>query len=328
MNLKKFLFGAILLFAGVFVFLNIPVFPSSLPENYGVTFSPWQAISFGLDWKETYRALLDDLGVKRFRISAYWNTVEGIDDEFFFNDLDFQLDEANARGAKVLLAVGRKLPRWPECHDPEFIKGASKEKMKEELLEYLARVLERYGDHPAVWGWQVENEMFFPFGNCPDLHGASLFSQEIKLVRSYSSKPVLVSDSGEWSLWIPAALYGDIVGSSLYRETWNNFFGYIPLPIQPGYYQIRAAILDKLFGKEVIFTEAQAEPWGPKPAQDMTLKETLQYMPLEKLQRNIAFASSVGFREVYLWGAEWWYWMKKQGDDRVWNEVKKVFDAK
>lgn len=311
-----------------FAFLNFPALPSVPTEDYGVTFSPWQALSFGLDWKETYRALLDDLGVRRFRISAYWNTVEGIDDQFFFDDIDFQLDEAKARGATVILAVGRKLPRWPECHDPEFIKGASKEKIEQELLEYLAQILQRYHQHPAVRAWQVENEMFFPFGECDRLHGAPLLAKEVELVRSYSSKPVLISDAGEWSTWIPASFYGDIVGSSLYREAWNSYFGYVGFPIQPGYYQIRSAILEKLFGKEVIFTEVQAEPWGPKAVQEMTPQEALQYMPLEKLQRTRAFAARVGFREVYFWGAEWWYWMKTQGDDTIWNNLKGVFQKK
>jgi len=324
---KVFLFFLGIIGVG-FIFLNIPALPSAPPEIYGVTFSPWQAQSFGLDWKATYHGLLDDLGVRRFRISAYWNTIEGKDDQFFFDDLDYQLDQAQSRGAKVILAVGRKLPRWPECHEPDFLKGASKEKMKEELLEYLTRVMERYHDAPAIWAWQVENEMFFPFGNCPNLHGTPLLSEEVKLVRSYSSKPVVISDAGEWSTWIPAALQGDILGASLYREAWNENFGYIGFPIQEGYYQIRALLLEKLFNKEVIFTEVQAEPWGPKAAQNMTAQEALQYMSVAKLQRNIAFASRVGFREVYLWGAEWWYWMKLQGDDTIWNSLREVFKEK
>ena len=216
MYLKRIFLTAFII-AGVFiVFLNIPALPSVEPERYGVTFSPWQALSFDLDWKETYRALLDDLGVRRFRISAYWNTIEGTDDQFFFDDLDYQLDEAQKRDAKVLLAIGRKLPRWPECHEPDFLKGVSKKKMREELLEYLTRVMERYSDHQAVWAWQVENEMFFPFGDCPNLHGTPLLQEEVALVRSYSQKPVIISDGGEWSTWIPAALEGDILGASLY----------------------------------------------------------------------------------------------------------------
>ncbi|MBU4205155.1 hypothetical protein KKH26_03220 [Patescibacteria group bacterium] len=40
--------------------------------KYGVTFSQKQAMALGLDWKKTYIAMLDELGVKKLRLSAYW----------------------------------------------------------------------------------------------------------------------------------------------------------------------------------------------------------------------------------------------------------------
>ncbi len=322
---KRFFLTIFCVAFAFFLFLNIPAFPSVPPDTYGVTFSPWQATSFGLDWKETYAALLDDLGVSRFRLSAYWDMVEPEKDRFVFDDLDYQINEAQKRGATVLLAIGRKLPRWPECHDPVWIKGATLPKMKEEISAYIMAVMERYKDHPAIWGWQVENELFFPFGTCPALHTGQFLAQEVKLVRSYSSKPIVISDAGEWSTWIVAASYGDIVGSSLYRESWNDYLAYIPFPIQPGYYQARAFLIEKFLGRKVIFTEVQLEPWGPKAAQNMTPQEALQYMSVDKFHANIEFANRVGFSDVYLWGAEWWYWMKKQGDPSIWNAAKEVF---
>ncbi len=34
----------------------------------------------------------------------------------------------------------------------------------------------------------------------------------------------------------------------------------------------------------------------------------------------------IEFLEAYLWGGEWWYWLKvKHGDDRIWNEAMEVF---
>lgn len=322
---KRFFLGILFVVIAFFALLNIPALPSVPPDTYGVTFSPWQATSFGLDWKETYTALLDDLDVSRFRLSAYWDMVEPERNIFSFEDLDYQIDEAQKRGAKVLLAVGRKLPRWPECHDPKWIKGETRQIIKEEISAYLRAVVERYKDHPAVFAWQVENELFFPFGECPALHTGQFLAEEVKLVRSYSSKPIVISDAGEWSPWIVAASYGDIVGSSLYRESWNDYLAYIPFPIQPGYYQARAFLIEKLLGRKVIFTEVQLEPWGPKAPQTMTVKEALQYMPVEKFRKNIEFANQVGFSDVYLWGAEWWYWMKKQGEPSLWNAAKEVF---
>lgn len=308
-------------------FLNLPPFPADEPSSYGVTFSPWQARTLGLDWKETYQALLDDLGVRNLRISAYWNDGEPQNGEYDFTDFDYQLDEAQKRGARVLFAVGRKLPRWPECHDPVWIRGASRDRYEQELFEYLLALLDRYKDHDAIWAWQVENELLFPFGICPNKQTAGVLRKEIELVRSYSSKPVVVTDAGEWSIWIPTASYGDILGASLYRESWNSYVGYIPFPIQPGYYQARAWLIHALFGSSAIITELQLEPWGPKPVQEMSADEALRFMPVEKIEKNIVFARRVGFSDVYMWGAEWWYWMKTQGDDTVWETIRPLFNG-
>lgn len=324
-RVRRILIGVSLLFLFALGILNIPALSADEPTGYGVTFSPWQARTLGLDWKETYQALLDDLRVRNFRISAYWNDGEPREGEYAFNAFDYQLDEAQKHGARVLFAVGRKLPRWPECHDPDWIRGASRDRYEKELFEYLHALLERYKDHEAIWAWQVENELFFPFGICPNKQSAEVLRKEVQLVRSYSTKPIVVTDAGEWSLWIPAASYGDILGASLYRESWNAYLGYIPFPIQPGYYQVRAWLIQKLFGSAAIITELQVEPWGPKPVQEMSVGEALRYMPVEKIKNNIIFAKRVGFSDVYLWGAEWWYWMKTQGDDTVWESVRPVF---
>ncbi|MBI4250785.1 cellulase family glycosylhydrolase [Candidatus Uhrbacteria bacterium] len=324
-RLRIVLFAILFLFLFLLGFLNLPAMSADEPRSYGVTFSPWQARTLGLDWKETYQALLDDLGVRNFRISAYWNDGEPQDGTYAFDDFDYQLEEAQKRSARVLFAVGRKLPRWPECHDPAWIRGASRDRYEKELFEYLKAILDRYKDNDAIWAWQVENELFFPFGICPNKQTAKVLQKEIELVRSYSSKPIVITDAGEWSVWIPAASYGDILGASLYRESWNSYLGYIPFPIQPGYYQARAWIIKKLFGSSAIITELQVEPWGPKPVQEMTAEEGLRYMPVEKIKNNIAFAKRVGFSDAYLWGAEWWYWMKKQGDDRVWEILREVY---
>src|SRR3989338_5721806 len=49
---------------------------------WGVTFSKPYAQGLGLDWKETYLAILDELNVKNLRIPAYWNELEGPKDVF------------------------------------------------------------------------------------------------------------------------------------------------------------------------------------------------------------------------------------------------------
>lgn len=327
---KKFFLITLFGGAGIFLLFNIllglPGSPSEKTPVFGVTFTPAYAKSLGLNWREAYTAILDDLGVRHFRLSAQWDTVEPIDNTYSFDDLDFQMDEAMRRGAEVLLGVGRKLPRWPECHDPAWAQGLTKKERREKILENVHVVVERYKDHPALKRWQVENEMLFPFGICPNGFDLSLLGQEIELVRSLDEQhEIVVTDSGEWTLWIPISFFGDVLGISMYREAWNEPLNmHIPFPINEGWYQLRSTVVAS-WRKSIIVTELQAEPWAGKAIADMTPEESLKWMPLTKIQDNIRFATRVGFGEVYLWGVEWWYWLHEQGYPEIWNGLKEVY---
>ena len=60
----------------------------------------------------------------------------------------------------------------------------------------------------------------------------------------------------------------------------------------------------------------------------MTLKEISvdeQYKSLnaERMKDRIDYGVATGMRQINLWGAEWWYWLKAvKGDPSVWNTVK------
>src|SRR3989344_8838150 len=109
--------GVVSLAAG---YLALTLRPIPANATYGVTFSTLQAEQLGLDWQSVYIAMLDDLKVRDIRIPAYWQRVEPKKDTYDWSELDFQITEARARDAHVILAVGRRLPRWPECHIPDW----------------------------------------------------------------------------------------------------------------------------------------------------------------------------------------------------------------
>ncbi len=45
-----------------------------------------------------------------------------------------------------------------------------------------------------------------------------------------------------------------------------------------------------------------------------------------KLRGNVEFAKQAEFSEIYLWGAEWWYWLKTERHyDEVWETAKELF---
>ena len=192
----------------------------------------------------------------------------------------------------------------------------------------LKEIIKRYGDSEAIKYWQVENEPFFPFGECLWVD-KSFLKKEIELVKSldFLKRPVIISDSGEGSLWFTAAKFGDIVGTTMYRKVWFRQIGtYISYPLPPTLYWRKARIIKALFGKEVIVVELQAEPWGPKLMYDISLEEQEKTMNLAQFKENVEFAKRTGLKEFYLWGAEWWFWTKtKQNQPEIWEEAKKLF---
>ena len=326
--LKYFLFGfLIFLLFFIFYFFVGKTKPAEKIE-WGVNFSQKQAENLGLDWKETYLALLDDLKVKNIKLITHWDLIEPNKDDYRFEDLDWQIKKAEDYNAKILLVIGMKTGRWPECHEPEWAKGLSKEEQQKEILEIVERIVLRYKDSPAIEYWQVENEPFFPFGECPWVDEKFL-KKEIDLVKSLDEKnrPIVISDSGEGSFWIRAARFDDIVGTTMYKKVWFHQLGiYIHYPFPPIFYWRKAQLIKKLFGKKVICIEFQAEPWGPKLLYDSPLEEQEKTMNLEQFRKNVEFAKKTGLDTFYLWGGEWWYWMKvKQNNSRIWEEARNLF---
>ncbi len=289
----------------------------------GATYSMIYANDLGLDWKETYTAVLDDLGVRLFRIPAYWSDIESEAGTYDFTNVDWQVSEAARRGATVILAVGRKLPRWPECHVPGWAKSLDETAAQDAVLRMVEATVIHFSKDPSIVAWQVENEPFFDFGICPPASDEFL-AREIAAVRKIDPRPIVVSESGELSTWVRAAAYADILGISTYRVVWSRFTGYFFWPITPKNYQ-RKALAVRTLVKKIIITELQGEPWTTVPVTAMPLDEQLKLMNPDRLRSNIVFARRIGFPEAYLWGVEWWYWLKKQGHPEMWEAAKAVF---
>ena len=183
----RWLLIGILLFLIVTSLLIFLLAQKEKPEQivYGASFNTLYARELNLDWKETYDAMLNELGVRHLRLAAHWTMVEERQDEYDFSELDYQVARAEEVGATVVMAVGRRLPRWPECHIPEWAASLSEAERNEQLLSYIETVINRYKDSPAITVWQVENEPFlevFAFEHCGHLD-TDLLDKEIALVR-------------------------------------------------------------------------------------------------------------------------------------------------
>lgn len=325
--LWAFLFVFVLC-AILFAYFNLPGPAPRGDVQFGVTFSSRFARDLGLDAPKVLRALFEDLGVRKVRIPVYWDVVERERGRFDFSDIDWQLDMAKQYNAEVILAVGQKVPRWPECFVPAW---ANTDVLKNEAaIRFIQETIGRYKNRSEVSLWQIENEPFLAFGVCPPISGETLDREVVAARAEDTSRLILTTDSGELSTWIPAASRGDVFGTTLYRKLWSNRFGYITYPIGPNFFRFKEQLV-RLFTQQKHFMviELQAEPWANGSLTDVSLDEQWKTMNAEQLMENVRYARQVGFSDVYLWGAEWWYWLKeKKETPALWNAARSIFRAR
>lgn len=318
----------------IIVLLCIAVFllaqkPKPEQITYGMSFNTMYAEELGLDWKETYDAILDDLGVRHLRLAAHWPMVEPSMGTYNFEELDYQIAGAERVGATVVLAVGRRLPRWPECHVPQWARTLSVEERNAEQMKYMETVVNRYKGSSAVTIWQVENEPFlevFAFEHCGQLDTAFL-DKEIELVRSLDgTRPILVTDSGNLGTWQGAYSRGDMFGTSVYVHFWNPELGQFRTFLPPWFYRVKDNFMALVNGeKTTVLIELSAEPWLLEPVVDVPVETQFTRMNLEKFEDILNYAEGTHYETQYLWGAEWWYWLSLQDRPEMWDRGKRLF---
>lgn len=306
------LMALIILVLSLVVYLVVLNSKANLNMIYGVSFSPQYARYLGFDAQELFKKVLDDLKFKHIRLSAQWDDLERTSGQYDFKELDWLMAEAAKRQAKIILAVGRKTPRWPECHLPDWAKTKEYKDYRPQLLKYITAVAERYKNHSALEIWQVENEPFLAFGLCQPMSRNDL-QEEIDLVKKIDRQhKIMVTDSGELSTWRKTAKVTDLFGTTMYRVVWNKWLGYFSYDWLPViFYQAKLKLMGRSYDTAYI-VELQAEPWAPDHLGDkLTLGEQFKSMNILRLKKNIEYANRVGLPRAYLWGAEWWYWLEK-----------------
>lgn len=297
--------------------------------SYGVTFSSFHAEELGYDWRRVYIASLDELGIRKLRIPVYWPDAEPARDSYDWSKIDYQIREAKARDAKIILAIGRRLPRWPECHVPDWAQGLSWEEQKEEIRQYLTIAVDRYKNESVVTHWQVENEPYlevFANEHCGDLDEAFL-EEEIAIVKSLDPhRPILITDSGNLGRWMGPYKRGDSFGTSMYIYFWNEEVGQFKTKLPSVVYRMKERAMDILYGpKETFLIELSLEPWLPEPTVEASLEDQLSRMDAAKFDEIITYARETSFGAHYLWGVEWWYYMRDRNHPEFWDKAKGLF---
>jgi hypothetical protein len=295
------------------------------PGFFGITFSTEYTESLGLDWKETYGAILSELHVKYIRIPVYWDEIEKDQGVYDFSKYDYLLNEGEKHNVKFIISIGRRTPRWPECHSPAWLNNKSTDEAESYTLDTIKAIVERYRNRSSLEYWQVENEPFLStFGACPPLD-KNFLKQEFSLVRSLDQRKIIITGSGEMSLWRQEGAIGDIFGSTLYRVVYNSWFGYLHYPFPTWFYQLKAKFAG-LSPDRLMVLELQAEPWVPQGViTDLSTDEINKSLSIDQFKANLQYAINLNFGRTYLWGVEWWYWQKKYGNPEYWNIAAGLF---
>jgi hypothetical protein len=243
--------------------------------------------------------------------------------------LDWEFAQAQKHGAKISLSVGLRQPRWPECHEPDWVNVAGPENTwRPQLNKYMAAVIDRYKDNPALGGYELENEYFMTvFGECKNFDRQRLVD-EFNMVKMLDPKhQVIISRSNNWIGLPVGAPTPDIFGVSVYKRVWDATFThrYFEYPLPAWFYASLAGWGEIVTGKDMVIHELQAEAWTPngKEIKDISVNEMYKSMSPARMQNRISYGQATGIRNIDLWGAEWWYWMKvDKHQPEIWNVVK------
>ena len=293
--------------------------------EFGVSFSPKYASQLQLNPYQVLTAILDELKIRKFRLMAYWDEIEASPGNYDYFNLDWQLREIAKRQGEVSLVIGHRLPRWPECHWPAWAYQLTDEQRQQKILELLIKTIQRYKDTSVISSWQVENEPYLRvFGECPK-PDTDFYKEEVALVKRLDDRPIVVTESGELSTWLRAGRLADWVGTSIYRITWNKYFGYFYYPLPPAFYNLKTQLVKLLTGvNDVFISEMQMEPWLDRPVVEAPISEQYRSMNADQFQKNINYVKRTGLSPVYLWGVEWWYWLAGQGDASLWQLAEQL----
>jgi hypothetical protein len=304
------------------------------PPVIGVSFIPGYAQYLGVDPQATMDSLIG-IGVRDFRLVSYWNDAEPEPGRYDFTQLDWQFQKAEAAHAKISLSLGLRQPRWPECHLPDWARTEPESRRQPQLKAYMAAVINRYKDSPALSSYQIENEFFLQgFGTCNEIPGsrnrANLIS-EYNLVKKLDSRhPAIISRSNNALGWPVGEPQPDEFGVSVYKRVWDAGVTrrYLEYPFPAWYYAFLAGGQKMITGRDMIVHEMQAEAWAPNGQElpKISLAEQNKSLDAKRLKDRFEYGRATGMPEIYMWGAEYWYYRQQiLHDPSLWNVAKTEF---
>jgi len=302
------------------------------PFQLGVSFIPDYAQSLGLNPQETMDNLLA-IGVRQVRLVSYWSDGEPTPGNYDFSQLDWQFRKAEAAQAQVVLTLGLRQPRWPECHIPAWAASEPVSVWQPQLENYMRAVVARYQRSPSLQSYQLENEFFLKgFGACRNFDRQRLVSEYNLVKKLDPNHPIIVGRSNN-ALGFPIGQpQPDLFSISVYKRVWDAgvTHRYLEYPFPAWFYGYLAGV-QKLFNqRDMVLGELQAEAWPPngKTIPETSLAEQNKSLDATRFKDRIAYGKATGMRQIDLWGAEYWYYrLTVLHDPSLWNVAQQAFKA-
>ncbi len=304
---------------------------ASKPLVLGTSFIPAYAESFGLDPQDTMQAMIDDLGVRHFRLVSYWDQLEPSAGQYNFSLLDWQFAKAEKAGAKITLSIGLRQPRWPECHMPAWAQNEPQSIWQPQLEAFMTQVVNRYKSSPALDSYQVENEYFLKgFGICTNFDRSRLVAEYNLVKRNDPAHKAIVARSNNALGWPAGEPTPDEYGISIYRRVWDAgvTHRYLTYPYPAWFYAFTAGWEQIMTGRNLMIHELQAETWPPnyQSIQNTSLAEQNKSFNAGMFADRVQYGKNTGMREIYLWGSEYWYYrLVKLHDPSLWDAARQSF---
>lgn len=329
--------------------------PEGFRPKYGVSYSFEQASWYGYDGRAEFVKLLDEVRFDWVRLPFFWDYMTSEDGQFNknFDDLEFAVGEAQKRNIKVIVALGLKVPYYPEYHLPPVVAAQIKFGTKITLSHAVAddvvaidkKVVERLSKYDNISYWQVENEPYLANVNNWKI-GEDLIRAEIATVRNAdpARRPIILNHVGpaifdrEWKGLLELLQEGDAFSANAYFKTqgihlfafsilghefrvpWPKFLVW---PVQswhgfsPNFVALDKQVKDS--GKSFWIMEMQAEPYIRNL--DDARGENNYFSATDVIRAN-AYLKSNRVGNVGFWGANYWIYRQKIGDNS-WIEAAK-----